>query len=59
MRHLWFLEGFLRHLWFLECFRRKQLISKLISSMSQGIKSQSLPKQRKIVIVRLQQTIKN
>jgi len=43
---------------FLESFRRKRLVSRLIPSMSRGIKSQLLPKQRKIVI-RLQRTAKD
>jgi len=47
---------FTRHSWFLECFRRKRLTLneaylEYEVTQSQGIQSQPLPKQRKIVIV--------
>jgi len=52
----------MRHLWLLESFLYKQLISRLISNMksrNEGTKPPPLSKQRKIVIVCLQRTIKD
>jgi len=51
MNHLWFLESFRRKTTYIEAYLEYE-------SQSQGIKSQPLPKQRKIVVVRLHRTTK-